>query len=164
MNPLLPITLLAAPLALHVLQDEPPLQAVTVLARERSDVLDRAFVETDHLWLPASHLRRINGFALKPEGLCAGEICIPLPAGSVWTKIRDGETFVDATAFAAHVRQASARSRDGSVWSFAPVPLLASPLLVGQAPDFELLDREDNAVRLSDFRGSKVLLLTWASW
>ncbi len=50
------------------------------------------------------------------------------------------------------------------MWSFAPVPRLASPLLDGQAPDFELQDREGNAVRLSDFRGSKVLLPTWASW
>ena len=32
------------------------------------------------------------------------------------------------------------------------------------APDFELKDRDGNVVRLSDFRGKKVLLVTWASW
>ncbi len=32
------------------------------------------------------------------------------------------------------------------------------------APDFALPDREGRTVRLSDFRGKRVLLLTWASW
>ncbi|MCZ6597977.1 MAG: redoxin domain-containing protein [Planctomycetota bacterium] len=32
------------------------------------------------------------------------------------------------------------------------------------APDFALPDRHGNLVRLSDFRGKKVLLYTWASW
>ncbi len=31
------------------------------------------------------------------------------------------------------------------------------------APDFALEDREGNVVRLSDFRGKKVLIVTWAS-
>jgi len=34
----------------------------------------------------------------------------------------------------------------------------------GEAPDFELMGRDGELVRLSDFRGKKVLLLTWASW
>lgn len=32
------------------------------------------------------------------------------------------------------------------------------------APDFELLDLEGNAVRLSDFRGGAVLVNFWATW
>ena len=32
------------------------------------------------------------------------------------------------------------------------------------APDFELPNREGELVRLSDFRGKKVLIVTWASW
>jgi len=32
------------------------------------------------------------------------------------------------------------------------------------APDFALPDRDGKMVRLSDFRGKKVLIVTWASW
>jgi hypothetical protein len=51
------------------------------------------------------------------------------------------------------------------VWSFAPVPA-TRPSFVDQAyaPDFALPDRQGKMVRLSDFRGKKVLLVTWASW
>jgi peroxiredoxin len=33
-----------------------------------------------------------------------------------------------------------------------------------EAPDFSLPNMEGELIRLSDFRGKKVLLLTWASW
>ncbi|HIA47196.1 MAG TPA: redoxin domain-containing protein [Candidatus Hydrogenedentes bacterium] len=32
------------------------------------------------------------------------------------------------------------------------------------APDFEIADRNGKMIRLSDYRGKKVLLVTWASW
>jgi peroxiredoxin len=32
------------------------------------------------------------------------------------------------------------------------------------APDPVLLDMESQPVRLSDFRGKKIVLFTWASW
>jgi peroxiredoxin len=32
------------------------------------------------------------------------------------------------------------------------------------APDFAVPDRKGRVVRLSDFRGKKVLVVTWASW
>ncbi|MYH72143.1 MAG: redoxin domain-containing protein [Acidimicrobiia bacterium] len=32
------------------------------------------------------------------------------------------------------------------------------------APDFELTDRNGDALKLSDLRGHKVVLFTWSSW
>jgi len=32
------------------------------------------------------------------------------------------------------------------------------------APDFAVADRKGKIVHLSDFRGKKVLVFTWASW
>ena len=34
----------------------------------------------------------------------------------------------------------------------------------GLAPDFAVPDRKGKIVHLSDFRGKKVLVITWASW
>ncbi|MXW59421.1 MAG: redoxin domain-containing protein [Acidimicrobiia bacterium] len=32
------------------------------------------------------------------------------------------------------------------------------------APDFELVDRNGDVLKLSDFRGRKVVLFSWSSW
>ena len=32
------------------------------------------------------------------------------------------------------------------------------------APDFALPDLDGNTVQLSDFKGKKIMLLSWASW
>ncbi len=43
-------------------------------------------------------------------------------------------------------------------------PFLPAPIEGAIAPDFELLDLDGNVQRLSDLRGSVVLLSFWASW
>ncbi|NDG42002.1 MAG: TlpA family protein disulfide reductase, partial [Betaproteobacteria bacterium] len=40
----------------------------------------------------------------------------------------------------------------------------AQALSTLEAPDFELPDLAGQTHRLSDYRGKKVLLATWASW
>lgn len=153
--------------AVLAMQAEPPLDLtpVTVLARGRSTAIERALVEGQRLWLPAASLPEAHGFTLKPEGLCAGELCIPLPSGDAegWVRELDGESYVDVSGFARATGQVVLS--EGSAWSFSSVPAQRSSTLgAGRAPDFTLPDREGREVRLSDFRGSKVLLLTWASW
>ncbi len=51
------------------------------------------------------------------------------------------------------------------VFNWSQSPLTDSPATVGAAaPDFELLDRSGQAVRLSDFQGKAVVVNFWASW
>ena len=107
----------------------------------------------------------MNGFRLEPEGLCAGDLCIPLDRNGNWTRRNGDLTYVDVTAVAQHVGQAWVTDEEGGVWSFAPAPALTPTAeQLGQAPDFTLPDMDGRPVRLSDYRGTKVLLLTWASW
>ena len=139
--------------------------AVTVLAGGEPLVVERAMVEEGRLLVPAEVLPKVNGFTLKPSGLCADALCIPLPKDAGWTREHEGIDYVDVSRVAAHLDQALTSDADGAVWSVGGVPRLQrSPLTAGKAPDFALEDREGNTVRLSDFRGKKVLLLTWASW
>ncbi len=69
------------------------------------------------------------------------------------------------TRFAEKVDQVFACDLESKIWSFTAVPKReTAPLIAGMAPDFSLPDRTGKMVRLADFRGKKVLLLTWASW
>jgi peroxiredoxin len=152
-------------LVAHGRAAEPLPAQVTVLARQNTISIDRALVDGQQLWVPQANVEAITGFDLKPQGLCAGEICIPIPAAGGWVSQYGGRTYFNVTRFAQKVDQVFACDLDHKIWSFSVVPgPQTSPLIAGKAPDFALPDRSGKMVRLSDFRGKKVLLLTWASW
>lgn len=144
---------------------EPTTTAVTVLAREQTLSIDRAIIAEGELLVPVEHVQAITGFEFKPQGLCAGEICIAISPGANWISEHSGARYFNVSRFAKSTDQAFAVDAEKNVWSFTPVPRPeTNPLLAGQAPDFSLLDQNGKIVKLSDFRGKKVLLLTWASW
>lgn len=137
----------------------------TVIAGEKTLSIDHAVVEKGELWVPLDQVTAITGFELKPQGLCAGDVCLPLAADGSWMSDKDGVKRFCVTRFAKHADQAFAVDEARNTWCFTAVPQAPTqPLLAGQAPDFALTDREGKTVRLSDFRGKKVLLWTWASW
>lgn len=111
------------------------------------------------LVLGAAEAERLTGWTLKPEGMCRGEICVPVPAA-----LRHGEA-IDVAGFWRHVGQPVARDRDGATWVLGEGAEARRSALAGlEAPDFELPDLDGKLHRLSDYRGQKVLLVTWASW
>ncbi len=137
----------------------------TVLARENVLVVDRALMSGDELLIPTDSVIAVTGFELKPQGLCAGDVCIAMPSDESWIVEQDKKKYFNVSRFARRVNQVYAVDPEAKVWSFTAVPRPeTSPLLAGQAPDFALEDRDGKLVRLSDFRGKKVLILTWASW
>ena len=139
----------------------PPTRA-TVLYDDRVVALDRVrsiAKDPSALWVRTRDLPRINGFELKPQGACREDICIPVPKG-----MTDGDYF-DLTAFGRRTGQAMVAEPSARVWSFGEMPVLRGAFLESRvAPDFTVPDRAGRAVRLSDFRGKKVLVVTWASW
>jgi len=113
----------------------------------------------DALWIDKTDLPRINEFELKPQGACRADVCIPIPK----TMVR-GEYF-NLTAFARKAGQTVVAEPAARVWSFGELPAVRGAFLESRmAPDFAVPDRKGRVVRLSQFRGKKVLLVTWASW
>ncbi len=142
-----------------------PTASITLLAEERVHEDVEGLVAAGHLWLSEAAMKDVAGFELKPEGLCRDDLCIPVPQDGSWERVRDGVKFIDLSAFADQIGQALVRDEGREVWSLAQAPVFRGlELEMGLAPDFQLPDREGRPVRLSDFRGKKVLILTWASW
>ena len=111
------------------------------------------------LWILKSDLPRVNGFELKPQGACRADICIPVP------KDMARDEYFNLTAFAGKVGQKVVTDAGARVWSFGEIPVLRGEFLSSRvAPDFAVPDRRGRTVRLSDFRGKKALVITWASW
>ena len=117
----------------------------------------------DSLLIRPEDVSRVNGFELKPEGACYGDLCIPLRDGLFVEQ--DGQRWFDLTAFADLLEQPWVADHEARVWSFAEIPAKRAGTLVdAQAPDLELTDRQGNLVRLADFRGKRTLIVTWSSW
>ena len=71
----------------------------------------------------------------------------------------------DLTAFAKKAGEAVVADAGARVWSFGEIQALRGSFLNSRvAPDVTIPDRRGRPVSVSDFRGKKVLLLTWASW
>ena len=108
-------------------------------------------------------LGRVNGFEVKPEGVCFGDLCIPMHDGLLVEQ--DGIQWFDLTAFADLLGQPYVADRESGVWSFAEIPAKRERMLVdAMAPDFEVTDRRGRVVRLADLKGKKALIVTWSSW
>jgi|DewCreStandDraft_5_1066085.scaffolds.fasta_scaffold00849_21 hypothetical protein len=136
---------------------------VTLLYEDRTYEAPDAQPAGDELWLPLPELASATGWELKPEGVCRGELCVPLPQGREGEFLR-GDQF-NLAALARLLGQPVARDEAGSVWCFGE----ATDALRGRlesliAPDFTLPDLEGRSHSLSHYRGRKVLLFTWASW
>lgn len=129
----------------------------TVLYGSRATKLDKIRPDAKDLWVRAADLPRINEFTLKPQGACREDICIPVPKD-----LKQGE-WLNLTGFA-H-RTGEAVVAESNVWSFGEIPLMGQAFRNTRvAPDFAVPDRQGRVVRLSSFRGKKVLVITWASW
>jgi hypothetical protein len=112
------------------------------------------------VWLPVEDLLPAVGWEARSEGLCAGEVCVPIPPGASWS---DGTHF-NLSAFARHIGLAEATDEDRDIVAYeAPRRREGGPTTI-EAPDFTLPDLDGQLHSLSDYRGQKVMLLAWASF
>ena len=109
----------------------------------------------ESLHIGRAELERRTGWTFKPEGACKGETCVPLP----WTV---GDE-VNVTQLADRLKMPLLHDRDEGLWCLGPESG-GRALLSARAPALSLPDLEGRTFSLDSLRGSKVLLVAWASW
>ena len=142
-------------------------EKTTVLYNDQVIEVTETLADPNDLWVSPEDMTRINGFVLKPEGACLDEICILVDQSkdNDLTVKRGEKRWINLTAFARKLGQAFAVDHDANVWSFGEIPVTRQAFLDSAvAPDFALEDRDGKTIRLSDLRGKKVMIVTWASW
>ena len=93
-----------------------------------------------------------TGWAIKPQGACKDERCVPLGKGGF-----------DVRAAAERLGMPIVYDEANGLYAIGPESggrMLGSAI----AQDFTLPDWQGNDFTLSSLRGQKVVLLAWASW
>lgn len=109
--------------------------------------------------VPAETFHHATGWAIKPEGACKGDLCVPLPDAA-----RSGDGTVDALAVAERLGMPVQRDEGHGLVALGPATVAGHALETARAPELELPDADGNVFRLSSLHGKKVLLVAWASW
>jgi len=136
---------------------------VTLLTETGEHEVTGTEPSTGALWVSASDALRATGWEAKPEGLCRGPICVPLPVGRERELVEGGR--INLAALWRHLGQPAVRSERGHAWVLGESARDRKAALASlEAPDFALPDPSGRMHRLSDYRGKKVFLVTWASW
>jgi len=101
-----------------------------------------------------------TGWAMKPEGACKAEVCVPLPGGA---RRPDGR--LDMRIVAERLGMPVVHDADHALWAVGPETAVTGRALTSAvAPDLVLPDADGRPFRLSSLRGQKVVLVAWASW
>jgi hypothetical protein len=115
--------------------------------------------------IAATDLEGALGWTLKPEGLCRGDVCVPVRDKSI-----AGAAHVDIAAVAAALGQPMVVDSSRGVAAIGTAAhSRAEQMATLEAPDFSLPrvsagDDDGELVSLADFDRRKVLLLAWSSW
>lgn len=140
--------------------------SATIIYDEKVTAIQGADQAEGQLWITTADLQRATDFELKPQGVCRGALCFPVPASRYSQFVRKSgrQTWFNLAAFADLVHQPVAHDEALATWYFGLRADQRQGLASLEAPDFTLPDMAGKLHSLSDFRRKKVLLLTWASW
>jgi len=130
-----------------------------------------ASVSPTGIALHAEQLAAATGWSLKAEGLCRGDVCVPvrdrtpLIAGRGLDVNSRPVEFLDVAEFARLAGRVVVVDPDRDIVAFGDAGSTRSASLSSlDAPDFTLPDVTGKPVSLSDFDRRKRLLLAWSSW
>lgn len=137
----------------------------TILYTDRPPRLVDATPDGESLWLRPAELVAATGWELRPEGLCRGDVCVPVPPGDRDRLVSESPPRVNLAGLARLLGQPVVHDDALRVWAFGESARARREALASlQAPDFTLPDLDGCRHALSDYRGRKVFLVSWASW
>jgi hypothetical protein len=99
---------------------------------------------------PAEFAAR-TGWEIRPEGACKADRCVPLPDGA------------EAGQLAERLGMALVVDDDHGLWALGP-EAGGRALLSADMPDLDLPDRHGRPFSLSSLRGTRIVMVAWASW
>ncbi|MEL7208018.1 MAG: hypothetical protein AAGK32_07255 [Actinomycetota bacterium] len=132
--------------------------ALTVLSDEARTI--DATLEAPTVTVGADDLEAAIGWELKAEGLCQGDVCVPLRDRS--TIESDGG--LDLGAVASALDRPFALDADSGVAAVGEPRQSRRQTLGGQAAPFTFPDLDGRPRSLEEWRGRKKLLVAFASW
>src|SRR2546421_11357915 len=121
---------------------------------------------SNDLWITTGDLTRATRFVIKPQGVCRDALCFPLPKDrkAEFVSKKGATTWFNLSAFAKLIKQPIVVDQKNGVWYFGTRASEQNGYLASlEAPNFTLPDLSGKLHSLTDFRGKKVLLVTWAS-
>lgn len=93
-----------------------------------------------------------TGWAIKPEGACKGDVCVPLPS-------------LDVDVVGARLGMPIVTDAGSGLRALGPATAGGGRALTSAvAPDLVLPDIDGAPCRIADLRPQKVVLVAWASW
>lgn len=138
---------------------------VTVLYGDHPPSATNASADGNNLWLSLAELHNATGWELKPQGACLDDVCVPIPVGREAEFIRASGKEFNLAALARSQGQPIVHDDTHKVWFFGDTGSARSNSVTSlQAPDFTLPDLDGRQHSLSQYRGKKILLVSWASW
>jgi hypothetical protein len=93
-----------------------------------------------------------TGWEIKPEGACKADRCVPLPDGPL-----------DAEVLAQRLGMALVSDPEHGLRALGP-EAGGRALLSAQMPDLDLPDRHGRPFSLRSLRGTRIVMVAWASW
>jgi hypothetical protein len=109
----------------------------------------------DSLTIDPAEFEARTGWQAKPEGLCKGDLCVPMPGRTTGP--------LDARVLSARLGMPLLHDEGTGHWVLGPESG-GRALTTAVAPDLELPTVDGEPFRLSSLLGRKVLIAAWASW